>query len=309
MKIGILGMGGIGSFIGAKLTKNYENDPETDIIFICRNATKKAINQNGLTLITADETLKAKPFLTSDVPEEIGTLDMLILATKSFSLAQAIKTYQDCIKEDTVIIPLQNGVDAKDIIVKNLNHYNSNILEGCIYVASNIEKPGVVKHLGGPGKIVFGNTDEVDFKWVETILTTGGLQATYTKDIKTFLWKKYMFVSPVATMTSALNIPFGALVENAEYMRILENMMKEVKALANAFNVTITDQDIEAALGMLSNFPYQSKSSLQLDFENNSPQTEKYNLVDYVIEQGETFEITVDTYKDMNKKIIALYTA
>ncbi|PNW28745.1 ketopantoate reductase family protein [Formosa algae] len=309
MKIGILGMGGIGSFIGAKLTKNYENDPETDIIFICRNATKKAINQNGLTLITADETLTAKPFLTSDVPEEIGTLDMLILATKSFSLAQAIKTYQDCIKEDTVIIPLQNGVDAKDIIVKNLNHYNSNILEGCIYVASNIEKPGVVKHLGGPGKIVFGNTDEVDFKWIETILTTGGLQATYTKDIKTFLWKKYMFVSPVATMTSALNIPFGALVENAEYMRILENMMKEVKALANAFNVTITDQDIEAALGMLSNFPYQSKSSLQLDFENNSPQTEKYNLVDYVIEQGETFEITVDTYKDMNKKIIALYTA
>ncbi|MBP1840790.1 ketopantoate reductase family protein [Formosa algae] len=308
MKIGILGMGGIGSFIGAKLTKNYENDPETDIIFICRNATKKAINQDGLTLITADETLTAKPFLTSDVPEEIGTLDMLILATKSFSLAQAIKTYQDCIKEDTVIIPLQNGVDAKDIIVKNLNHYNSNILEGCIYVASNIEKPGVVKHLGGPGKIVFGNTDEIDFKWVETILTTGGLQATYTKDIKTFLWKKYMFVSPVATMTSALNIPFGALVENAEYMRILENMMKEVKALANAFNVTITDQDIEAALGMLSNFPYQSKSSLQLDFENNSPQTEKYNLVDYVIEQGETFEITVDTYKDMNKKIIALYT-
>src|SRR5690606_16682459 len=128
MNIGILGMGGIGGFIGAKLAKYYDNDEETKIIFICRHKTKDAISKNGLSLVTDTNTIKSKPYLVSDHPGEIGLLDMLIVATKSYSLVPAIGEYQDCLKKETVIIPLQNGVNAKNIIENNINHDSSKIL-------------------------------------------------------------------------------------------------------------------------------------------------------------------------------------
>ncbi|WP_299781521.1 ketopantoate reductase family protein [uncultured Formosa sp.] len=303
MNIGILGMGGIGSFIGAKLTKNYESDPETKIIFICRNKTKESINTNGLSLITEGKTITSKPYLASDNPKDIGLLDILIVATKSYSLESAMRYYQDCIKKDTVIIPLQNGVNAKNAIENTLSHNYSNILEGCIYVASNIEKPGIVKHLGGPGKLFFGNNNNLDFKWVEDILIKGGLSAVYTKDVKDILWKKYLFVSPLSAMTTALNITFGELAESPKHMIKLEEMMKEVQVLAHKYDINLTKKDIKDALGMVSNFPYKSKSSLQLDFENQNKYTEKAILVDYVIQMGEKFGINTTNYKEMSNKI------
>ncbi|SHI30618.1 ketopantoate reductase [Mesonia phycicola] len=302
-KIGILGMGGIGSFVGAKLSKSYKNSNEVEVIFICRDKTKEVINHKGLTLITSQETITANANLTSNNPEEIGLLDVLIVATKSYSLATAISSYKKCIHSKTVIIPLQNGVDAKSIIEHNLDINPTNILEGCIYVASNIEQPGVVKHVGGPGKIFIGNNDELDFKWVEKLLIEGGLDVVYTHNIQEILWKKYLFVSPLAVMTSALHITFGELEESTEYMEILEKMMKEVLSLANKFNITLTHKDIEDSLAMLSKFPYASKTSLQLDIENKKQNNEKYNLLDFVINNGEKFGINVDTYKAMNEKI------
>ena len=305
MNIGILGMGGVGSFIGAKLTKNYEDDEETKIIFICRNKTKETIKNNGLSLIADNKTIMSKPYLVSDNPDEIGLLDVLIVATKSFSLDRAISKYQDCLKSETIIIPLQNGVNAKNIIEKNVNHDSSKILEGCIYVVSNIEEPGVVKHLGGPGKIFFGNSDDLDFGWVEKILVKGGLNATYTKDIKEILWKKYLFVSPLSTMTTALNITLGELAEDSNYMAKLEKMMNEVQELAQKYNVTLTENDIEASLAMISKFPYKSKTSLQLDFENGKDKTEKDILVNFVIKNGEKHGIGVGDYQEMDNIITA----
>lgn len=180
-------MGGVGSFIGAKLTKNFENDENTKIIFICRGETKINILKNGLSLSSGNVLSNARPDLVSDDPIEIGTLDILIIATKSFSLAKAVKEYQNCIHKDTVIIPLQNGVNAKEIIKEITIATKPNILEGCIYVASNIEEPGFVNHVGGPGKVFFGNEDKLNFQWVEALLKQGGIPATYTKNIKHIL--------------------------------------------------------------------------------------------------------------------------
>lgn len=305
MKIGILGMGGVGSFIGAKLAKHYENDEETKIFFICRNETKEAILTNGLTLIADNKTITSRPYLVSDKPDEIGFLDILIVTTKSYALGTAIGEYQDCLKKDTIIIPLQNGVNAKNIIEKNIDHDSSKILEGCIYIVSNIAEPGIVKHLGGPGKIFFGNNDGQDLGWVGEILVKGGLNATYTKDIQEILWKKYLFVSPLSTMSTALNISLGELAEDSKYMAKLKKMMIEVQELANKHKVSLTEKDIEASLAMLSNFPYESKTSLQLDFENRNNNTEKNILVDFVIENGEKFGVNIDQYKEMNNIINA----
>ncbi len=304
MNIGILGMGGVGSFIGAKLADHYRNDKETNIIFICRNETKEAINRDGLCLLSGDKTIIARPYMASDDPKKIGLLDILFVATKSFSLDQAINQYQECITENTIIIPLLNGVDTKQILEKNIDLDGSRILEGCIYVASNIKKPGVVQHVGGPGKIYFGSSDELNYVGIEDILIRGGLDVVYTNEIKKILWKKYLFVSPLATMTTALNITFGEVAQEVVHMEKLEAMMLEVQALSQKFDVLLTTKDIQDSLDMISKFPFESKSSLQLDFENKNSKTEKESFVDFVINNGKMLGIPVGHYEEMNQKII-----
>jgi len=300
-KIGILGIGGIGGFVGAPLAKKYK-DSETKIIFICRGETNKAIQNEGLLFESKGETTTIFPDLVSDNPTEIGILDVLILTSKSYSIKDVLSTYKDCINEKTIIITLQNVVNAKEIIREILPEAGQ-IMEGCIYVASNVKKPGHIQHVGGPGKIFVGGKEN---KPLIELLTAGGLDITYVENINEILWKKYLFVAPVAGITSAYKVTFGQLLEDENLMHILENMMIEIQSLAKKNNINLTNEDIETSKDLLTKFPFESKSSLQLDFENDN-QTEKQFLVDYVIENAKKYGIETPFYNGVNEKIKTLY--
>jgi len=303
LKIGILGIGGIGGFVGAPLAKKYK-DSSTKIIFICRGETKKVIQNEGLLFESKGISETIFPDLVSDNPAEIGILDVLILTSKSYSINNILATYKDCVNEKTIIITLQNVVNAKEIIRETLLEVGQ-IMEGCIYVASNVKKPGHVQHLGGPGKIFIGGKEN---KALIPLLVEGGLDITYVASISEILWKKYLFVAPVAAITSAYKVTFGQLLEDQNLMQILGNMMIEIQSLGAKNNIILTNEDIETSKDLLTKFPFESKSSLQLDFENHN-QTEKQFLVDYVIENAVKFGIETPYYNGVNEKINTLYLA
>ncbi|KIO54726.1 ketopantoate reductase family protein [Flavobacterium hibernum] len=303
LKIGILGIGGIGGFVGAPLAKKYK-DSSTKIIFICRGETKKVIQNEGLLFESKGISETIFPDLVSDNPAEIGILDVLILTSKSYSINNILATYKDCVNEKTIIITLQNVVNAKEIIRETLPEVGQ-IMEGCIYVASNVKKPGHVQHLGGPGKIFIGGKEN---KALIPLLVEGGLDITYVASISEILWKKYLFVAPVAAITSAYKVTFGQLLEDQNLMQILGNMMIEIQSLGAKNNIILTNEDIETSKDLLTKFPFESKSSLQLDFENHN-QTEKQFLVDYVIENAVKFGIETPYYNGVNEKINTLYLA
>lgn len=302
VKIGILGIGGIGGFVGAPLAKKYQ-DSTTKIIFICRGETKKAIQNNGLVFESKGIKETIYPHLVSDNPTEIGVLDVLILTSKSYSIKDVLSTYKDCINSETIIITLQNVVNAKEIIRETLPEADQ-IMEGCIYVASNVKQPGHIQHVGGPGKIFVGGKENHS---LIDLLADGGLDITYVPNINEILWKKYLFVAPVAGITSAYKVTFGQLLEEENLMHILENMMIEIQSLAKKNNISLTKEDIETSKDLLTKFPFESKSSLQLDFENHN-QTEKQFLVDYVIENAKKYGIETPFYNGVNEKIKTSYS-
>ncbi|TCN54559.1 2-dehydropantoate 2-reductase [Flavobacterium circumlabens] len=298
IKIGIIGIGGIGGFVGAPLAKKYK-DSTTKIIFICRGDTKKAIQNEGLLFESKGTKETIFPDLVSDNPTEIGILDVLILTCKSYSISSILATYQDCINDETVIITLQNVVNAREIIRETLPK-TGKIMEGCIYVASNVKKPGHIQHVGGPGKIFVGGNEDQS---ILNLLAAGGLDITHVANINEILWKKYLFVAPVAAITSAYKVTFGQLLEDSNLMEILENMMMEIQSLASKNNINLTNEDIKTSKELLTKFPFESKSSLQLDFENQN-QTEKPFLVDYVIEKAAQYGIETPFYNRINSLLL-----
>lgn len=290
-RIAIAGIGGIGGYIGGKLAHYYSNIENGEIVFIARGEMAEAINKNGLCLLSNDTSYKCMPALTSDNPLEIGIIDLFIVCTKNFSVEEVFEKYGKNLSSNPIVITTQNTVNGKETITPYLPD-GAMLMEGSIYIASNIIKPGKIEHVSGPAKLFFGTDGQFNStgEKIAKILNDAGIDATYTTNIKSVLWKKFMFVSPAAIVTALFKITFSEILESTKSEYLFINLISELMQLATAKNIAIDDNTVLNNINLLGNFKGNVKSSFQLDLEKNKP-TEINSLVKYVIEEAKLFQV------------------
>lgn len=297
--IAILGIGGVGGFIGAKILANREDD-SIKLDFISRGTTYENIKSKGLIFTSPDKEVVLNPddLLLSGKVEV--PYDLVILATKSQSMENAIIENQSIFCENTLVLPLQNMVNAAQCVRSLVE--KSEVLDACIYLISNVQNPGHIKHLGGPGKVIVGKPLTDKFDWAFEYLNQCGVPLMLVSDIDTHLWKKFLFISSLGTLSAAHDVTLGEIRANPELKKLWEYLMEELIQLAQKRGVPIDNSDLMAALEMLSNFPATAKSSFQLDIEKGLP-GEKRTLVDEVISDSLENGLTCPYYQKMEEKI------
>ncbi len=306
-RIAIAGIGGIGGYIGGMLANRYYNAEKIEIIFIARGEMAAAINKKGLWLDSNDISYRCMPTLTTDSPTELGKIDILIVCTKNFSVEEIFIKYAGNLSSDATVITTQNTVNGKDKIIPYLPSLVT-LMEGSIYIASNIIQPGKVQHVSGPAKLFFGTDGEADNKGHEIakILNDAGIAATFTTNITSVLWKKFMFVSPVAIVTAIFQITFSEILEATKSEYLFINLTSELMQLAKAKRIAIDDNTILNNTNLLFNFKGNVKSSFQMDLEKNKP-TEIDSLVNYVIEEAKSFNVPTPHFESALAQLIAKY--
>ena len=105
MNIGVLGIGGVGGYFGGLLAAHYADSPEVRVVFIPSPRSVEAIRENGLRLITPEGEKNIHPHSLGAHAEDIGVLNALLCATKSYDLGEALKPLETCITADTLILP------------------------------------------------------------------------------------------------------------------------------------------------------------------------------------------------------------
>ena len=160
MRIGIIGIGGVGGYYGGKLALKYAGSGEHEVIFFARGAHLAAIRKEGLKLVTVDGEYTAKPTLATDKPAEMGVLDLALFCTKSYGLEDAARAIAGNLREGSVVLPLLNGVDISDRLKSVLP--KGTVLYGGVFVSSAIQGPGVVKQVAGTGQLFFGPAKKSD---------------------------------------------------------------------------------------------------------------------------------------------------
>lgn len=296
IKIAIAGIGGIGGYIGGKLAHYYSNSQDFHITFICRGEHYETIKENGLQLISNNETLTCRPHLVSSNPFEIGKLDVLILCTKNFGIEALLKKYADCITQNTAVITTQNTINGKEVIAQYLPK-DYTILEGAIYIASNIISSGKIHHISGPSKLIFGSNgyDDVKGNYIADVLKKAGIDTTFTKNINPVLWKKFMFVSPVSVVTAIYQITFSEIMQRQEVREFYINLTSELMQLANAKDIEVDENTVENNCNLLMNFAPTVKSSFQIDLEKNK-RSEISSLIYYVVNESKKYGIITKYY-------------
>ncbi|WP_287586411.1 2-dehydropantoate 2-reductase [Candidatus Borrarchaeum sp.] len=309
MKIAIIGIGGVGGYYGGKLAQKYGSTGEHDIFFVARGEHLAEIRKNGLKVITQEEgEFTAIPTTATDDPKDLGLVDLVLFCVKTYDLESAAQQLIDNIHEKTVAITILNGVDNTDRLRTILTR--STVLNGCVYISSTIQAPGVIRQIGGPRKLIFGpeNNDPEKYRYIEEILRNADIRAELTADISVQVWTKYIFIGPLATIDSLLRKPLGAIIENENNKQMLKGLMEEVNLIAKKRGIFLPEDIIPLSLEKASGFPYETKTSMQRDFESGRKTTEIETFAGYIVKTGK--ELGVETplyqeaYNELLKKLI-----
>lgn len=302
MKIAIIGAGGVGGYLGAKLIKSGQ----IDVTLIARGAHLKAIEENGLTILDEDNKFSiSSSFVTEDI-EKNAPYDFVIFTTKAYGLQDACQSIKKSITSNTILMVTANGVGYKEKLKEFFP--NNPICESCIYVLSNIQNPGVIKKYGGVFQLYIGSSEvpKEILQELYTIFNDAGLKTKISEQIELQCWRKYLFISSFATLTSYYNVSIGEIVKKHEHE--LRDILHEIIALANKKNIHLTHENLEQAVEQAkSNIPYNSTTSMQLDFANGK-QTEVEALTGYIVSEGERLGVKVDNMKNLYQELLSKVT-
>lgn len=307
IRIAVAGIGGIGGYIGGKLAYHYQNSEEVEILFISRGENKKAIDQHGLTLHSGDQSFICIPSINSDDPSHIGQIDALIICTKSYSTTTILKEYVPCLRANALVITTQNTVNGQ-VTLSELLPKGIELLEGCIFIASNIVQAGVIEHKPGPTHLFFGTNKQASAagEYVEKLFQEAGINTTFTQNIEAILWKKFMFVSPIAIVSALTQLTFSEILENSQLQNLFIQLTTELFQLAKAKHISMDENAIQNNVELLGKFNPSVKSSFQLDLAKANL-SEIDSLVSFVIREATSHSLEIPYYKKAFEDLLSKY--
>jgi len=304
MNIAALGIGGVGGYYGGKLARHYAGSPDIRIVFIARGEHLKKIQEEGLQVRSVVETFTARPHRATDQPAALGPFDLVLFCVKTYDLEESAAMLEKNVSDQTVIITLLNGVDNAERLGNIFPQ--ASVLNGCVYISAFIEKPGLVRQVGGTCKLFFGTEkgDHAEYKSIEKIFTDAGIDAKYSADIRTVVWEKYIFVSPLASATTYLEKTFGELIEEEVSKSFLSGLVREVELVARSQGVQLPDDVRNVALEKVSLFPHGTKTSLQMDFEKGKKKTELDTFTGYIVRYAEKHGIPTPYHQEVYDSLV-----
>ena len=302
INIGIIGIGGVGGYLGAKLSSCYESNDSIRISLFTRGDSALVIKKNGLTLksVGLDTTIITRPYAVYEPHEKAPKMDYLFVCVKSYSIESIVERIKDVADSNTVIIPFQNGVDGRLKIIEALPDYT--VIDGCVYVISHIESPGVIVENGIPDKIryLYGGTkaENEKLKELDTILFTASNQINLVDGISDIVWAKFSRISTLSTIQTYHNITSGQIGENAIYKEEYIGLVNEFYAVTKALGYRLDDDIVNINLVYADSSPYGMTTSMQRDFTEGKI-SELEGQTGYIVAKGKELGIEAPLYEMM----------
>ncbi len=189
MKIVVVGVGAMGSIYAALLA-----DAGHDVRAIepwLEHA--KAIRQNGLRVEGASGDRLINNIQIADTVDDIGPVDLFIIATKASGVAAAAKMITPVLTPATMVLTIQNGLGAGERIAQYLpaGRVLLGVAEG---FGASIKSPGHIIHTAMK-MIRIGSMTPDGQSQVEPIAALwreAGFNTTAYQDIEQLIWEKFI---------------------------------------------------------------------------------------------------------------------
>ena len=240
MRHGILGVGGVGGFLGGALSR-----AERDVVVLMRPETLAAF----------DVEVPAVSLLNREI-------DVLWVTPKATQLEAALELVPADRVGDCVVVPLLNGLDHVDVLRER---FGERVLAGSIAIESERVDVGRFRQKSAFAEVALAPGARAEQVCVE--LTDAGLGCRVGGSEAEVLWQKLAVLAPIALTTTALEAPLSAVVADSAWRPRLEGCVREVAAVAGAEGVAF---DADAAMSRYEQIG-DLRSSMQKDREAGRP--------------------------------------
>ena len=259
MRIAIFGTGGAGGYFGAQLALAGE-----DVAFVARGEHLRSMRDIGLRFETpSGETIIQTE--ATDNPADIGIVDAVLVGVKAWQVSDAAKAIGPLVGPDTVVLPLQNGVEAASELAAVLG---SCTLGGLCGTLSFIAAPGHIRNVGGQNFIKFGELDNQLTARVERLrqcFAHAKVSVEVPANIVKALWDKFLMVTSFGGVGSITRSPIGVTRAVPETRWLLEQCLQEALAVAKARGVSMADTAVAETMRFYDALPANGTTSLQRD--------------------------------------------
>ena len=285
-KFGVVGIGPSGAILAAHLAAAGEDVAIVDIKY----SHMTAIRERGLHLTgEADQIARFNKTHTSISMLKQYEIDVLFIATKTFSLRSVLREIRDVYHDGMKIVCYQNGVDNEDMIAERFRPEAA--LRVVINHAGNVTDDGVVRmtFFHKPNFIgCLSKESEKITKDVAKILTAAGLDTEYAPDIKFREWEKAIFHTALAPVSALTGQTMKEAMSLPETRELVEVLLREAIAVAEARGIDLGKGFYEKGIRYLGTAG-DHKPSMRVDIEEGS-ETEIDFITGKIVEHAEKTE-------------------
>jgi 2-dehydropantoate 2-reductase len=246
-----------------------------DVTFIARGEHLAAIRSQGLRVESVHGDFMVAPARATDSTADVGPVDLVLMTTKTYQLEDAAREILPLLGPHTVVLPLENGVDAAERVLAVLGGAEdggrtarSPVVGGACWVVSAVTAPGVIQQRSQFRRIVAGELEGPVSPRVQAMvdaLARAGVTAEASPNISKVLWTKFLFIVSLSGIGAVTRVPAGEIMACAETRSLLEDAMREVEAVARAEGVTLDDDVVAQTMDFCANLAPDATTSMQRD--------------------------------------------
>jgi 2-dehydropantoate 2-reductase len=276
-KIAVFGAGAVGCYYGGMLARAGHA-----VTLIGRPPHVEAVRRSGLRLEakTFDEQIRMH---ATTGPGGVREAKLILFSVKSPDTEAAGKALAPHVGRDAAIVTLQNGVDNAERLAGTLGR---EVIPAVVYVAVEMAGPGHVRH-HGRGELVIGACGAS--AGIAALFGAAGVPVEVSDNVAGALWAKLIVNCAYNALSAITQLPYGRLVQGEGIPAVMNDVVGECLAVAQAAGVRVPGDMAEAVRRIAQTMPGQFSSTAQ-DLARGK-KTEIDHLNGLVVRKGEALGV------------------
>ncbi len=260
MKVCIVGAGGVGGLLAAVLRR-----AGADVSLLVTERHVVPIRQKGLTLIGPDGQFNVQVQVETE-PRAIGACDVVVVTVKMWAVEALAPTLRPLLAKDTAVIPLQNGIDAPEVLASALGW--EYVVYGSASMNAAIEEPGVIRQRNPNYSITVAerhSRDSSRLAQVKAVFGAAGIAVEIGDDGPALLWDKFIGLVSNSSLCALLRSPMGVVQKDEDCWALYSAVFNEVVATGRASGISLPEEKAAARLARARTGPPMVMPSMAVD--------------------------------------------
>jgi 2-dehydropantoate 2-reductase len=284
--VSILGAGALGAMYAAQ----FQSHEGFNVSLIANGERRERLLADGLVV-------NGTPyhFPVVDPAQASSPADLILIGLKHHHLAGAIVGLEKLVGADTLFLSVMNGLDSEETI--GAAYGMEKVLYAIALGMDAVREANRVTYVNA-GRIVFGEATNESLnealsprvRRVGEAFDRAGIAHETPPDMIRILWWKFMINVGMNQATAVMRVPYGVMKTSPDAQALMEALMREVIALAEAAGVDLSEDDLANWYKILQTMAPKGKTSMLQDIEAGR-KTEVEIFGGKVVELGQQYGI------------------